>query len=195
MPCECRWVRVMTLRNDWEIKEVAVIKLIKRVCGSHWSRPSQLAHSPSGSSSGFYGKDDRWLASVKTVQWAEMYKVAWAWGRGGGGSCPFTAWKHSREVEEAGLYRWTGPECPAARADLAPQALMMQTQASKQHKLLFVALHWPDTHLRAMLLFWAEAAGPRWRPWAWLLWFLLGHRSVEHLIGGLPTGLRKLWEN
>lgn len=40
-------------------------------------RPNQLAQSTCGSLSGFYGKVDRLLASVKMAQWAERYALVW----------------------------------------------------------------------------------------------------------------------
>lgn len=56
---------VMTRRNQTDKSD----KLYKEAV---WNllvyRPNQLAQSTSGSLSGFYGKVDRLLASVKTVQ-------------------------------------------------------------------------------------------------------------------------------
>lgn len=80
---------------------------------------------------------------------------------------------YSLEIKQRSVSERSGPlllgwvrVCPAAGADLTSQALIKQTQASKQNMLLFVAPHLPDAHLRAGLLLWAEAAGPQWRPGA-----------------------------
>lgn len=58
-------------------------------------RPNQFIQSArSGSFSGFYGKVNPLLASVEKGSVSRKVQGgATARGRGGGGSCPFTAWK------------------------------------------------------------------------------------------------------
>lgn len=68
-----------------EVKQIAVINFIKKKLKEGvWNllvfRLNQLAQGSSGPALGFYGG---LLASVKTVKWAERYKVMWQPGEGG----------------------------------------------------------------------------------------------------------------
>lgn len=147
------WVGVVLWLG--EIKQIAVINFIKRVFGTFWSTgqasPPWARLAPCRAfmaKSTDYSQVSKWFSEPKGTRWRDSLRK----GRRGdhvllqpGNKAKKRQWKNRAPV--AGLGQ--------ARANLASQVLMMQTQASKQNKLLFVAPHLPDTHLRVVLLFWA----------------------------------------
>lgn len=154
-----------------EIKQIAVINFIRRVFGTYWSTgQTSLPRARVAPCRAFMAKSTdylqvlKWFSELKGTRWCDsLRKRRWR---------IMSFYRLEIKQRSASGRSWPlsldwARVCPAARGNLASPVRMMQAQASKQTSLLFVAPHLPDTRLRVVLLFWAAAAGPQWRPRAW----------------------------